>query len=159
MSPTKVKAQGIIRNENLAGISVLSAPDRCGLAYEVLQVLGDRGINVEFIVACIDTVLKSHIVLCVRREDLDAALTALRPIQDQLEAESIVGQQNVALVSVFGPDFRSRPGIAVLVFEGLASAGINVLAIGTSISTVSCLVDGSRVGDAEAALKKHFELP
>jgi aspartokinase len=159
MSPSKIKAQGIIRNVNLASISVLSAPDRCGLAYEVLQALGGKGINVEFIVQCIDLAQKSHIVLCVHQDDLEGALAVLHPVQDQLKAESIVSQQNVAVISVFGPDFRSRPAIAVLVFEGLASAGINIMAISTSISTVSCLIEGSRADEAVVALRKHFELP
>ena len=159
MDPTKIEAQGIICNKNLASISVMSAPDRCGLACEVLQALGGKRINVEFIVQCIDLAQNSHIVLCVHQDDFDAALAAIHPLQSQLRAESIVSQRNVAMLSVFGPDFRTRPAIAALVFEGLASAGINIMAISTSISTVSCLIEGSRVDDALLGLQKHFKVP
>lgn len=155
----KVRAGGIIRNEHLAKIGVMSAPDRCGLACDVLRALGVAGINIEFIVQCVDLADNSHIVFCVREEDLDTALAALEPVKAMVGAEDIVGQRNVALVSVFGPDFRERPAIGAAVFEAMASAGINILAISTSISTVSCVIDGDRVDDAVVALREHFDLP
>jgi aspartate kinase len=155
----KIKAGGIIRNEHLAKIGVMAAPDRCGLACDVLHALGENEINAEFIVQCTDLSNYSHIVFCVREDQLEDALAALQPVKDQVEAEEIVHQRNVALVSVFGPDFRERPAIGAAVFESMASAGINIMAISTSISTVSCLIDGDRVDDAVVALREHFELP
>ena len=159
MSTAKIKAGGIIRNQRLARIGVLSAPDRPGLASAVLRALVEKSINVEFIVQCVDLTDHSHVVLCVKDEDLDAALAALAPVKDAVAAGAIVGQRNVALVSVFGPDFRERPAVAGGVFEALAGAGINIIAISTSISTVSCLIDEGRVDDAVVALRNHFELP
>jgi len=155
----KIKAGGIIRNEHLAKIGVMAAPDRCGLACDVLRALGENGINAEFIVQCTDLSGNSHIVFCVREDQLKDALVALQPVKDQVEAEEIVHQGNVALVSVFGPDFRERPAIGAAVFEAMASVGINIMAISTSISTVSCLIHGDRVDDAVVALRDHFELP
>jgi aspartate kinase len=156
---TKVKAGGIIRNERLARIGVMSAPDRCGLACDVLHGLAQKNINVEFIVQCIDLEGNSHIVLCVREENLDAALGLLKPMQTSLQARDITYQRNMVVISVFGPDFRERPSIAAAVFESMASAGINIMAISTSISTVSCLIDGARVEDAIVSLREHFDLP
>jgi aspartate kinase len=158
MTP-KVKAGGIIRNERLVKIGVMSAPDRCGLASEVLQALATKGINTQFIVQCTDLANNSHIVLCVSDEESEAALAALEPVRGTVQPEQIVHEHNVALVSVFGPDFRERPAIAAAVFASMASAGINIMAISTSISTVSCLIDGSRVDDAIVALREHFDLP
>ena len=96
---------------------------------------------------------------CVREDQLEETLAALQPIKDAVKAEEIVHRKNVALVSVFGPDFRERPAIGAAVFESMASADINIMAISTSISPVSCLIDGDRVDDAVVALREHFELP
>ena len=157
--PAKVKAGGIIRNERLAKIGVMSAPDRCGLACDVLRAIAEKGLNVEFIVQCIDLTDHSHIVLCIAEDDLDEALAAVAPLQSVLQAEDITSQRNVALVSVFGPDFRERPAIAATVFESMASVGVNIMAISTSISTVSCLIDGAQVDEAVVALRENFDLP
>ena len=155
----KVKAGGIIRNERLAKIGVLSAPDRCGLASEVLHALAEKGINTQFIVQCTDLANNSHIVLCVNDEESEAAMATLEPLRSSIKPEQIVQQHNVALVSVFGPDFRERPAIAAAVFSSMAAAGINIMAISTSISTVSCLIEGKRVDDAIVALRENFDLP
>lgn len=156
---SKVKAGGIIRNERLGKIGVMSVPDRCGLACDVLRAIGEKHINVEFIVQCIDLANKSHIVLCVAEDDLDEALASLGSLQRVVDAKEVTHQRNVALVSVFGPDFRERPAVAAAVFEAMAAAGINIMAISTSISTVSCLIEGKRVDDAIVALRHHFDLP
>ena len=156
---SKVKAGGVIRNERLARIGVLSAPDRPGLASELLRALAGCGINVEFIVQCVDQQTRSHVVLCVADEALGAAMAALGPVKEQVQAEELVGQRGVALISVFGPDFRERPAIAAAVFESMASAGINIIGISTSISTVSCLIEKGRSDDALTALRERFEFP
>jgi aspartate kinase len=158
MAP-KLKAGGIIRNERLVKIGVMSAPDRCGLASEVLHALANKDINTQFIVQCTDLANRSHIVLCVNEAEAEVALTALEPVRNTVQPEQIVHQDNVALVSVFGPDFRERPAVAASVFAAMAAAGINIMAISTSISTVSCLIDGNRVEDAVMALRQQFDLP
>ena len=155
----KVKAGGIIRNEHLAKIGIMSAPDRPGLASEILRVLAAVSVNTQFIVQCADLQNNSHIVLCVGDEDSDAALAALEPIRGSVKPQDIVHQHNVAVVSVFGPDFREKPSVAASVFSAMAAAHINIMAISTSISTVSCLIDGERVDDAVVGLREYFDLP
>ncbi|HNR96840.1 MAG: Aspartokinase [Chloroflexi bacterium ADurb.Bin180] len=155
----KIKAGGIIRNERLAKIGIMAAPDRPGLAFEVLQALAAVPINTQFIVQCADLHQNSHIVLCVSEDEAPAALAALEPIRATVKPEDIVHQEGAAVISVFGPDFRERPSIAASVFGAMARAQINIMAISTSISTVSCLIDGQRVDDAVVALREYFDLP
>jgi aspartokinase len=44
-------------------------------------------------------------------------------------------------------------------FDSLAADGINILAISTSISTVSCVIDSDDLEVALLALRKTFDLP
>ena len=44
-------------------------------------------------------------------------------------------------------------------FSALAAEGINILAISTSISTVSCIIDLEWAAVAERALRAAFVLP
>jgi aspartokinase len=44
-------------------------------------------------------------------------------------------------------------------FSALASVGINILAISTSISSLSCLIDVDDMDAAMRALEEAFELP
>jgi len=155
----KVKIGGIMSNGGMAKVGVMSVPDRPGVASAVLQALGERSINVQFIVQCIDLQNRDHVVLCVSRDDLDLTLEALETIREDIGAEQIIHVPKVGIVSVFGPDFRERPGIAAQVFQALASRGINILAISTSISTVSCVIAEDSLDQATEVLGETFALP
>jgi len=150
---------GIMRNDHLARISVLSIPDRPGVAAALLNALSRRRLNVQFIVQCIDDQNRDHIVLCVDREDIDACKTAIEDIVPSLYAEHVQCDPTAASIVIFGPDFRWRPGIAATMFEALAAADINILAISTSISTVMCVICRGDLDAAEAALRATFEVP
>jgi len=159
MRGQKIKVGGIIQNRNLAKIGVMSIPDRPGVAGALLSALGERGINVAFIVHTIDLNNLDNIVICVTPEDLTAALEVLHTIKETVGAQEIVHDQEVGIISIFGPHFGERPGIAGIMLSALASAGINILAISTSISTTSCLIDVYDMDEAVQVLQETFELP
>ena len=77
------------------------------------------------------------IVVCVAREDLAEALEALNSVRDRVGAEEVAHEREVAMVSIFGPHFGQRPGIAGVIAEAsgsfsssyLVSAGLTALAI------------------------------
>jgi len=156
---TKIKIGGIIQNTSLAEVGVLGIPDRPGTAAAILGALGKARINVQFVVQCIDMSHRDHVVFCVHEDDLDATLEIMNEVKEYICAECVVSRPQVAIVSIFGPDFRERPAIAGTMFEALAAQGINILAISTSISTVSCVIDSERMADAVTALKETFDLP
>lgn len=137
----------------------MGIPDRPGVAGAILSALGREGVNVEFIVQCIDLNNQDHVVFCVARDDLEAALDLLGKIRPRLGAKEVTHEPEVGIVSIFGPDFRERPGIAGAMFNALASVGINILAISTSISTVSCVVNANRLLEAVKVLEGTFDMP
>ncbi len=155
----KIRIGGIMQNAHLSLLNVTAVPDRPGIASAILGELGRRDINVQFIVQCIDQSQQDQVALCVDRDDLPAALEAVSLVAPYLKAGKVLPYEEAAIVSVFGPDFRERPGVAGIMFEALASEGINIMAISTSISTVSCLIDRNRVEDAIVALRQYFDLP
>ncbi len=159
MCRQKIKIGGIIQKRNLAKIGVMSIPDRPGVAGAIFSALGSRGINIPFIVHNIDLNNLDNIVICVAREDLAPALEVLHSVKETVGAKEIVYNGEVGIVSMFGPHFGERPGIAGAMFSALASAGINILAISTSISSTSCLIDARDMDEAVRALEEAFELP
>ena len=155
----KTKIGGIIQNDQLASISVLAIKDRPGIAAAVLDALGQRNINVQFVVQVIDQADQAQMVLCVDRTDLPASLAAIETIRPDLQPAAVTSRTDVAAVAIFGPDFRERPGIAGMMFRSLAAKGVNILAISTSISTINCIVELSRLHEALSAINEQFDLP
>lgn len=155
----KVRIGGIMQNGHLALLNVTAVPDRPGIAASILGQLGDRGVNVQFVVQCIDHAQSDQVALCVDRDDLPAALEIVQRLAPEIEAGHVLPVREVAIVSIFGPDFRERPGIAGTMFDALAARQINILAISTSISTVSCVVASAHLDGALRALRETFDLP
>ena len=155
----KLKVGGIIKVPRLSQLGLMSAPDRPGIAGAVFEALGDALINAQFIVQCVDLQKRSHVILCVGREDMPSAMGILQKVKDEIQADDLTCCEDVAIISVFGPDFRERPGISGPIFAALAAHGINIRAISTSISTVSCVIDGDKLEKAEEALAERLDLP
>ena len=155
----KIKVGGIIQNDHLASISVLAVRDRPGIAAAVLDALGQRNLNAQFVVQMIDHQNHAQTVLCVDRTDLPASLSAIDTIRGEVEPQAVTANPEVASLAIFGPDFRERPGIAGTMFRALAERGINILAISTSISTVNCIIELASLQEALDAINEYFDLP
>jgi aspartate kinase len=155
----RIRIGGIMQNAHLALLNVTAVPTRPGTAAAILNGLGGHGINVQFIVQCIDQGDRDQVALCVDRDDLETAQEIVHEIAPALEAGKVIVHPEAAIVSIFGPDFRERPGIAGTMFKALASQGINILAISTSISTVSCVIQSKDLEVALISLRETFDLP
>jgi aspartate kinase len=155
----KVKAGGIIQNTGLAKVGVMAVPDAPGVAGAILNTLAQAGVNVQYIVQLHDLDDTSHVVFCVAQDDLAATLALLGEVKEKIGAREVIHKGDVALVSIFGPDFRERPGVAGAMFNALASVDVNILSISTSISTVSCVIDIRDIDMAMEALREAFDLP
>ena len=146
-----------MQSDGRAVVKVMSCPDRPDIAGLVLGALGDRNVNIEFLVQSFDLDGFSNFTLCIDRKDLESAIVCLEAIKPSIEAKVISYNPNVAVVSVFGPHFREKPKISGVMFSALASVGINSIAISTSISSVSCVVDAADAEAAVDALNEAFE--
>lgn len=155
----KIKIGGIIQNKNLAQISMLNLPNQPEVAGQIFSLLGREGINVQFIVQALGAVEKGHIIFCIDQKDLEKALDILKKKPFGGEPQEIIPYHPVAIISIFGPHFREKPAIAGRMFSALSAAGINILAISTSISTLSCVIPESLLSLAVQVLSETFELP
>lgn len=155
----KIRIGGIMQNAHLALLNVTAVPDRPGIAAAILGELGRRSVNVQFIVQCIDQNQQDQVALCVDRDDWQAARDAVNQVAPELQAGQVISFPEVAIVSIFGPDFRERPGIAGTMFDALAVAGVNIMAISTSISTVSCVIESDALEAGLDSLRNTFDLP
>lgn len=154
-----IRIGGILTFRRLALLGVMSAPDRPGLAAAIFRALGQADLNVQFIVQSIDLNRDSHVQFCMAQEDLSEALRLIQPIAKKLDAERVLHRRGVCMLCIFGPDFRERPGIAGTAFQALGEAGINILAVSTSISTVTCVLEERDYERGMRALQAVFELP
>jgi aspartokinase len=149
---------GVQVYRDLGMISILGTPRGPGMAGEVLETLGEAGINVEFISCCPDSGGGDDIVVCVARARIDEALAALDPVRPRLHPIGVKVVGGLVGVAIYGPHFREIPAVAGRIFRALADAGVNILAISTSVSSVTSVFEEARLEDALAALRAKFDI-
>ncbi len=159
MTNGKLQAGGLIQNDHLAMIGIMDIPSHPGVGGKLFSALSDQGVNVELIVHLIDLEKEDHIVLCVDRDDLSEALTVVERIREEVGGKAVISDPEVASISLFGLDFREQRGIASRMCKALGDCNINIRAISTSLSTITCVIEARRLDDAVSALREAFTLP
>ena len=159
MTNGKLQAGGLIQRDHLAMISIMDIPSRPGVGGKLFSALSDQGVNVELVVHLIDLEEKDHIVLGVDRDDLNQALTVVERVREEVGGKAITSDPEVASVSLFGLDFREQRGVASRMCKALGDCSINIRAISTSLSTITCVIEAQHLDEAVRALRDAFTLP
>ena len=155
----KIKIGGIMQSDGRALVKIMSVPDHAGVAGTVLGSMAEKGINIEFLVESFDLDDFGNFAMVIDHKDLDYTLTILEGIRSIIDAKAVSYTPDVAVITIFGPHLREKPRIHGMMFSSIASVGISSLAISTSISSVSCVVEGQHLGTAIQALQEAFDAP
>ena len=153
------KISGIAYSRDEAKITLVGLPDRPGIAAYIFGVLADNHINVDKIVqsASADKT-QTDITFSLGSIDLEKAIGVLKAEEQKLEYKDIVGDVDVAKISIIGTAMRTQPGIAKTMFSVLAEKGINLHVISTSEIKISVLVDTNYTELAVRSLHDAFQL-
>ena len=149
---------GIAFNRDEAKITVMSVPDRPGIAYAILGPIADANIDVDMIIqnASVDGI--TDFSFTVHRNDYQKALGIAKKVQAHIGAKGVMGDNRVCKVSMVGVGMRSHVGIASQMFRTLAEEGINIEMISTSEIKISVVVDEKYLELAVRVLHKAFGL-
>ena len=155
----KIKIGGIMQSDGRALVKIMSVPDHASVAGTVLEALGGNDINIELLAQSFDLDDCGNFSLIIDQKDLDRALAILDEVRPNIDAKAVSYTPDVAVITVFGPHLREKPRIHGLMFSSIASMGISSLAISTSISSVSCVVEGKHLDAAIQTLTAAFDAP
>jgi len=101
----------------------------------------------------------NNICFAISRDDLDQTLGILQGVREEIQARAIEYQKGCSAVSIYGPQFSERPAIAATIFRATAEAGVEILLISTSFSTVSFVTHKDQVETAVNRLHDSFLVP
>jgi len=120
-------------------------PDRPGIAARLFRPLTESGVNVDMIVQNISHDAHTDLTFTVAKGDYKRALELVRSEAKEFEAEDVLGDLDIAKISIVGAGMRSHAGVASKMFETLAKAEINVQMISTSEIKISCVIDEASI--------------
>ena len=149
---------GIAHDISEAKVTVKGVPDHPGVASRVFRPLADEGVNIDMIVQNVSDDGRTDISFTLPKSDLPRALPVLEQVKENIGAEEIRTDDDIAKVSLVGAGMKSHPGVAADMFDALAEANINIEIISTSSIRVSCVVRAFEVERAVQVIHDKFNL-
>jgi aspartate kinase len=149
---------GATLEKNEARVTLLGVPDKPGSSFAIFSKVAAKNISVDMIVQNVGEDSKADISFTVVKDDLPVTLEAVQLAVDELGAEGVSHDANVAKVSVVGLGMATQTGVAQKMFRALADNGINILMITTSEIKISVLVSREQAAAALRTVHRAFEL-
>jgi aspartate kinase len=149
---------GIAYNGDEAKLTIRGVPDEPGVASRIFGPISEAHINVDMIIQNVGRDESTDLTFTVKRDEYEKARALLDRVAAELGARDVVGDTNLAKISIVGVGMRSHAGIASTMFEVLAKNGINIELISTSEIKISVGIADKYLELAVRALHKAFGL-
>ena len=149
---------GVVTDVSESKVTVLGVPDRPGISAALFEPLAAANVNVDMIVQNTSTEGKTDISFTMPSADMAVAEDIVREVADDIGADGVNHDQDIAKVSLVGAGMKSSPGIAAKMFRTLADEGVNIEMISTSTIRISVVVASRDLERAARALHTAFGL-
>ncbi len=148
----------VTHDKNQARITLKKVPDQPGVAAKIFTPIAEEGIVVDMIIQNTRAGGKTDLTFTVPRVNYKSALKMQKKIAEEIGAEDVFGDENIAKVSVVGVGMRDHSGVASTMFTALAKENINIMMISTSEIRISCVIEEKYTELAVRVLHTAFGL-
>jgi aspartate kinase len=149
---------GVAYDKNQARITIMKVPDQPGIAATIFTPIAKANIVVDMIVQNTRAEAMTDISFTVGKRDFTRSMEIVKEVAREIKAERVLGDENIAKVSIVGAGMQNHPGVASRMFAALAKEGINISMISTSEIKISCVIEEKYTELAVRVLHKAFDL-
>jgi len=146
---------GIMQRGHLEAVLVSGVADDCAVG-KIFQILAHQKINLEFINQIPNQKKNKNVVLCVDRKDIASTLALLREITPEDGDRDVRYLFPAGILSLF--PHRESALIISMIVQCLVDGEIPLVAVASSLSSISCVVGEDRLHDALRLLGRNFGL-
>ncbi len=154
----KVLVSGVAFNKSEARITIRKVPDRPGIAYQIFDPIFKSGVVVDMIVQNTSEEGLTDLTFTVPKPDFYKTMKLVGDVAKGIGAERVLGDEDIAKVSIIGVGMRSHAGVAREMFAALAGENINIMMISTSEIKISCIIEEKYTELAVRTLHTTFGL-
>jgi len=154
----KVLVSGVVSDKNEARVTISRVPDRPGIAFKIFEPVFKADVVVDMIVQNTSLDGYTDLTFTVPRADFQKTMGLIQEIAKDIGSDKVLGDEDIAKVSIIGVGMRNHAGVASKMFETLAKENINIHMISTSEIKISCVVDEKYTELAARALHDAFGL-
>ena len=132
---------GVTHNKDEARITLKKVPDQPGVAAKIFTPISESGILVDMIIQNTRAGGQTDLTFTVPKADFAKALEIEKKVAEEIGAQDVFGDKNIAKVSVIGVGMKNHSGVASIMFHTLAKDNINIIMISTSEIRISCIIE------------------
>ena len=118
----------------------------------------EAGINVDMIVQNTSEDGITDLTFTVTKADFYKTMKLVSETAKKIGAEKVLGDEDIAKVSIIGVGMRTHAGVAKKMFEVLAGENINIMMISTSEIKISVVIEEKYTELAVRVLHEAFHL-
>ena len=148
----------VTHDKNQARITLTKVQDRPGVAAKIFAPLAEAGIVVDMIIQNIRPEGQTDLTFTIPKAQFKTAMEIERKVAEEIEAQDVLGDKNIAMVSVVGVGMKNHSGVASMMFNTLARENINIMMISTSEIRISCVIEEKYTELAVRVLHTAFGL-
>jgi aspartate kinase len=154
----RLVVSGVTHDKNQARITLKKVPDQPGIAAKIFTPIAEAGIIVDMIIQNTRAEGQTDLTFTVPKVEFKRALELEEKIAEDIGAEEVFGDENIAKVSVIGVGMKDNSGVAATMFRTLSEENINITMISTSEIRVSCVIEEKYAELAVRVLHTAFGL-
>jgi aspartate kinase len=154
----RLVVSGVTHDKNQARITLKKVPDQPGIAAKIFTPITEAGTVVDMIIQNTRAEGQTDLTFTVPKNDFKRAFEIQQKVAQQIGAEDVFGDENIAKVSVIGVGMKDHSGVASTMFSTLARENINIMMISTSEIRISCIVEEKYTELAIRVLHSAFGL-
>lgn len=157
-SMERLVVSGITCDKNQARITLKKVPDQPGVAAKVFSPISEAGIVVDMIIQNMRSGGQTDLTFTVPKTEFKQAMEIEEKVAAEIGAQAVLGDPEIAKVSVIGVGMKNHSGVASRMFSALAAENINIRLISTSEIRISCVVTEKYAELAVRVLHSAFGL-
>ncbi|OEU68210.1 MAG: aspartate kinase [Desulfobacterales bacterium PC51MH44] len=154
----RLVVSAVTHDKDQARITLKKVPDQPGVAAKIFTPISESGIVVDMIIQNTRAEGQTDLTFTVPKAYFSRAMEIERKIAEEIGAEDVLGDKNIAKVSVVGVGMKNHSGVASKMFNTMAKENINIMMISTSEIRISCVIEEKYTELAVRVLHSAFEL-
>ncbi len=147
---------GVTSDRKIAKVTLLSVPDRPGVAAQIFEDVAAKDINIRLIIQSAAADHRAGITFIIEQDFAGEAEHLLGEWKKKGLAKDGQVETGVATIAIIGSRLSTTPGLAGRMFGALARQNINVDCISSSEMTVSCVIAADQIAEGVRAVHDEF---
>jgi len=154
----RLMVSAVTHDKDQARITLKKVPDQPGVAAKIFTPISESNIIVDMIIQNTREEGQTDLTFTVPKSAFPDALEIERNVAKEIGADDVLGDVNIAKVSVVGVGMKNHSGVASKMFNTLAKENINIMMISTSEIRISCIIEEKYTELAVRVLHTAFGL-